>query len=127
MLEFLFNKVQVFSCEYCQIFKNSFFYRTPPVAAFHTLNSSSEMKSFSRLTIIWVSFRPFHKLPSRYLLAQSKHWKQQNNVRNLFQVKKRDTRTTYMTNFTHYSGVSIVEFEQKNAGWALNLFMKLNL
>ena len=24
---------QVFSCEYCQIFKNSFFYRTPPVAA----------------------------------------------------------------------------------------------
>ena len=24
---------QVFSCEYCKIFKNSFFYRTPPVAA----------------------------------------------------------------------------------------------
>ena len=25
---------QVFSCEYCEIFKNTFFYRTPPVAAF---------------------------------------------------------------------------------------------
>ena len=24
---------QVFSCEYCQISKNSFFYRAPPVAA----------------------------------------------------------------------------------------------
>ena len=25
--------VQVFSCKYCKIFRNSFFYRTPPVAA----------------------------------------------------------------------------------------------
>ena len=24
---------QVFSCEFCEIFKNTFFYRTPPVAA----------------------------------------------------------------------------------------------
>ena len=24
---------QLFSCEYCRIFKNSFIYRTPPVAA----------------------------------------------------------------------------------------------
>ena len=24
---------QVFSCEFCEIFKNSFFYRTPPLAA----------------------------------------------------------------------------------------------
>ena len=39
MLESLFNDVadtptQVFSCEYCEIFKNSFFYRTPPVVDF---------------------------------------------------------------------------------------------
>ena len=40
MLESLFNKfykketpTQVFRCGYCDIFKNSFFYRTPPVAA----------------------------------------------------------------------------------------------
>ena len=25
---------QMFSCEYCEIFKNSFFYRTPTVVAF---------------------------------------------------------------------------------------------
>ena len=25
---------QVLSCEYCEIFKNTLFYRTPPVAAF---------------------------------------------------------------------------------------------
>ena len=37
MLESLFNKVaglgQVFSCEISEIFKNTSFYRTPPVAA----------------------------------------------------------------------------------------------
>ena len=25
--------VQVFTCEYCETFKNTFFYRAPPVAA----------------------------------------------------------------------------------------------
>ena len=35
MLEYVFNKVaglQLF-CEYCEIFKNSFFHKIPPVAA----------------------------------------------------------------------------------------------
>ena len=36
---------QVFSREYCEIFKNSFFYRTPPVAA--GLYFSSEKKENS--------------------------------------------------------------------------------
>ena len=30
---------QVFSCEYCQFFKNSFFYRTPPVAVSENMDS----------------------------------------------------------------------------------------
>ena len=36
VLESLFNKVaglKVISCEHCECYKNSFFYRTPPVAA----------------------------------------------------------------------------------------------
>ena len=35
VLEFLFNKVAglQLSCEYCEIIKNSFFYKTPPVAS----------------------------------------------------------------------------------------------
>ena len=43
MLESLFNKVlkkttsQVFFCEYCEIFKKIFFYRTPPVDASENL------------------------------------------------------------------------------------------
>ena len=43
MLESLFNTAaeetpaQVFSCEYCEIFKNNILYRTPPVAAFVSL------------------------------------------------------------------------------------------
>ena len=39
------NPTQVFSCEYCKIFKNTFFYKTPSVAAFaftsHSLPSTS--------------------------------------------------------------------------------------
>ena len=31
------SSTYVFSCEYCEIFQNSFFYRTPPVAAFVSL------------------------------------------------------------------------------------------
>ena len=35
VLESVSNKVEglQFSCEYCEIFKNSFFHKTPPVAA----------------------------------------------------------------------------------------------
>ena len=35
MLESLFNKVagQQLSCEYCEMFKNSFFHKAPPVVA----------------------------------------------------------------------------------------------
>ena len=32
------NLAQVFSCEFCEVFKNTFSYRTPPVAAFVTSN-----------------------------------------------------------------------------------------
>ena len=40
VLESLFSKVvglQSFSCEYCEIFKRTFFYRTPPVADFEMI------------------------------------------------------------------------------------------
>ena len=41
LIKFSFIKketlVQVFSCEFCEISKNTFSYRTPPVAAFETL------------------------------------------------------------------------------------------
>ena len=32
---------QVFSCEFCEIFKNNFCYRTPPVAASDETNKTS--------------------------------------------------------------------------------------
>ena len=54
MLESLFDKVaglrvptKVFSCEYCKSFKNSFFYGTPPFAAF---NYSNQLKTFPEKT-----------------------------------------------------------------------------
>ena len=54
MLESLFNKVaglrvstKVFSCEYCKVFKNSFFYRTTPLVTFDYCNQS---KIFREIT-----------------------------------------------------------------------------
>ena len=52
MLESLLNKLylkdtpaQVLSCEFCEIFKNSFFYRTPPVATFVTTKNTEKVFS----------------------------------------------------------------------------------
>ena len=52
--------------------------------------------------------------PSRHFLIKSQQWKQQNNVWIRLQVNK-DSRTT--SDFTHCFCVSIVDFEQENAGW----------
>ena len=38
----IFTEKQVFSCEYCKIFKNSFFYRTPLAAASGFLTKLAE-------------------------------------------------------------------------------------
>ena len=38
-------------------------------------------------------------LPSRHLLVQSKQGKQQNDVRKLFKVNNKDTRTTSVRSF----------------------------
>ena len=53
VLESLFNSLylketptQVFSCEYCKIFKNSFFHRTTPVAASDYLLQKIVFKPF---------------------------------------------------------------------------------
>ena len=53
---------------------------------------------------------------SWHLLAQSRQRKHQINVRNLFNIFTKDTWRTSVA-FTHYSGVSIVDFEKANAGW----------
>ena len=38
----------MFSCEYCETFKNSFFYRTPPVATFgYTLSTTAQQMKFT--------------------------------------------------------------------------------
>ena len=59
MLESLFNKVaevfktfetltQVFSCEICEIFQNTFFYRTPLMAASEAASEVSKITLFLR-------------------------------------------------------------------------------
>ena len=69
-------------------------------------------------------------IPNRHCLVQNKQWKYQNNVWNPFKVNNKNTRTTAVTSFwccycqlwtdfTHCSGVSIVDFEQINAGWVV--------
>ena len=75
-------------------------------------------------------------LPTWHLLAQSQQCKHQDNVWNLFKINNKVTRMTLMTllwclycqlltDFTHCSTVSIVDFEQVNTSWEglLKVFM----
>ena len=81
----IFNKVaiktlaQVFSYEVCEISKNTFFHRTPLVAA-------SEIIVFSDLS-------------SLHLLVQSQQCKLEKKVYNMFKVNNKNTRTTSLTLF----------------------------
>ena len=48
--------IQVFCCQYCEVFKNSFFYRTPPVAGFIPKNSiihNHPKYVLSHFKVIW--------------------------------------------------------------------------
>ena len=48
---------QVFSCEFCEIFKNTFFYRTPPVAA----SDLCWVKIIPQLTEGWEMWQTIYK------------------------------------------------------------------
>ena len=52
---------QVFSCEICEIFKNTFFYRIPPVAA-------SEVRRIYDVKTHWVRFSRTFTIENWYLL-----------------------------------------------------------
>ena len=75
VLESIFNKEtllekdsQVFSCEYYEVFKNTFFYRTPPVAA-STLDRNFTVAIKNKILhsiFIWS-----HKLKSATVLTRS--------------------------------------------------------
>ena len=41
------RKPQVFFCEFCEIFKKTFFYRTPPVAASEKLKAEVVVRRYS--------------------------------------------------------------------------------
>ena len=101
VLESLFNKAagwwpatlstQVFSCEICEIFKNTFLKKHFLVKLF--LKNWKENHSEMSQDYNW------DKKSSRHLLFQSyqlQHW---DNVQNLFKVSNKDIRTTSMTSF----------------------------
>ena len=59
------------------------------------------LKSVRQLLYIFilskVYLRRYEPIPSRYLLAQNKHWRHHNNVWNLFKVNNKDTRKSSVT------------------------------
>ena len=70
------------------------------------------------------------KILSWHLVVQIQQWKHQNNVWNLFKVNNKDSRTTWTKSFwclycqlgiefTHCSGVFVVDFELVNTGCVL--------
>ena len=46
---------QVFSCEFCKIFKNTFFYRTPPVAA----SNETSSRDSEKVNLFYLKFKTF--------------------------------------------------------------------
>ena len=87
LLESLFNKVPV---EICEIFKNTFFYRTSQVAA----SVLTKEQSFQMATLLFKSCE--HWFPVVNLLVQSQQQKDQKNARNLFKDNNKDTRTYFI-------------------------------
>ena len=55
---------QVFSCEFCEIFKNIFFYRTPLVAA--SVNALERLKTFLKLFFCDLKQKSFESILSFY-------------------------------------------------------------
>ena len=82
----------------------------------------------------------YWKLPSHRLLVQSRQWKCQYNVWNLFKVNFKGTRSmSLMTSFcclyrqlwidfTYFFGFFIIVFDQINASWSTKqkAYYKLN-
>ena len=56
-------------------------------------------KKYLACTACCESFNCRYIVTSWYLLVQSQQWKHQNNMRNLFKVNRKDTRTTSLTLF----------------------------
>ena len=56
-------------------------------------------KKYLACTAYYESFNCRYIVTSWYLLVQSQQWKHQNNMRNLFKVNRKDTRTTSLTLF----------------------------
>ena len=65
-----------------------------------------------------VNFGKVFRANRWYLLVQSLWQKYQGNVWNMFINNNKDE---LWTDFTHCCGVSIVDFEQVNAGWTASL------
>ena len=47
---------QEFSCEYCEIFINTFFYRTPPVAASGSCKNTNDSSRLDEIHLIIIHF-----------------------------------------------------------------------
>ena len=56
-------------------------------------------KKYLACTACYESFNCRYIVTSWYLFVQSQQWKHQNNMRNLFKVNRKDTRTTSLTLF----------------------------
>ena len=100
------------SCEFYEIFKNTFLHRTSPVAASGNVNKKNERKK-----------NKMRSFKSSLYKAEEKRVKYFNNMWNLFKVNNDVvTRTTSMTLFwylciinfkkiSHCSGISTADFE----------------
>ena len=75
----------MFSCEYCEIFKNSFFYKTPPLVASEGVHHivSAPMKTATFQKIFTCSKSTIETIEKAEKFVQSKQQRHENDLNDI--------------------------------------------
>ena len=65
------NPTQVLSCEICEIFKNNFFYRTPPVATFETKHTHASAADLLHIRIESLDWNESYEKETKHINASA--------------------------------------------------------
>ena len=92
---------QVFSCEFCEIFKNTIFYRTPPVAA-------SELHYSFDWDYIWINWRP------NFFLLLLLFWNKFETIRLYYKKDNQKFKHFRITKKCLNFGISLYDTQKPN-------------
>ena len=65
------TSTQVFSCKICEIFRNTFFYRTPPVATFETKHTHASAADLLHIRIGSLDWNESYEKETKHIHASA--------------------------------------------------------